>query len=93
MTQEKLNEANKISQEINQLNELIEHLTIHKVLPVSVTVKVVTFLPLIVGASLGKIPQMKGDEPELLLPKAIADKLLPLCIERRDELKELLENL
>lgn len=93
MSPETLEKANKISKEINQLNELIGHLTIHKVLPVAVTIKVVTFLPFIVGASIGKIPQMKGDEPELLLPKAIADKLLPMCIERRDELKELLEKL
>lgn len=93
MKKETLERANQISKEIGQLDELIGHFTIHKVLPIAVTVKVVTFLPLMIGASVGKIPKTNGDEPELLLPKAIADKLLPMCIERRDDLKKELENL
>lgn len=93
MTQEKLNEAYKISQEIKLLDDLIGHLTIHKILPVAVTVKVSTFLPLVLFSGFGKTLKMKGDETELLLPKSIADKLLPMCVERRDELKKELENL
>jgi hypothetical protein len=93
MSPETLEKANKISAEIKQLDELIGQLTCHKLLPVAITVKVITFLPLLIGIHQGKVPTYKGDEPELVVPKAVADKLLPLCIERRAELREILENL